>query len=103
MHTSMMHAGLAVTCAVAHLLASRFGLRCLLANNQRGEDVGEEVCDSYRVSHFGSWLLKYLNTMCQVRLLSMPVCGGGTCVGEISCGYSTGATCVILLSYIRNC
>ena len=51
----------------------------------------------------GVGVLKYLNTMCQVLLLSMPVCGGGTCVGEISCGYSTGATCVILLSYIRNC
>ena len=77
---------LRVTCALAHLLASRFVLLCLLANNQHVEDVGEEVCDPYRVSHFGSWCAEVSNTMCQVRLLSMPVCGGGTCLGEISCG-----------------
>ena len=54
MHTNMKHAGLAVTCAFAHMLAS---LCCgaYLQITKRGEDVGEEVCDPHRVSHLEKW------------------------------------------------
>ena len=83
MRTSMKRAGLAVTCVFAHMLASLCSV-LIRKITKRGEDVGEDVCDPYRVSHFGSWCAEISNTVCQVRLPSMPVCGGGTCPGEIS-------------------
>ena len=79
----MKRAGLAVTCVFAHMLAS---LCAVLTRKitQRGEDVGEEVCDPYRVSHLVNWCAEISKHHVLVRLLSMPVCGGCTCPGEIS-------------------
>ena len=83
MHTSAKRAGLVVTCIFAHMLASRCTL-LMRKITQRGEDVGEEVCEPYRVSHLVSWCAEISKRHVFVRLLSMPVCGGGTCPGEIS-------------------